>query len=146
MITEQYVSFDTAKMLKETGFDVPCNGIYFVTRQGKYDLCIYDRKFDLMDLSYDERDGFQCEYFAPTQALVAKWLREVHNIHVFANYFLEGCDWFYVIVDLKESDEVKGIRFCIESYESYEEALETGLQQALKLIKKEGSRVITASK
>ena len=28
MIEEGYVSFDTAKMLKEAGFEEPCRGIY----------------------------------------------------------------------------------------------------------------------
>ena len=36
MIEEQYVSFDTAKLLKEAGFDVPCTLQY---TEGK---CIWD--------------------------------------------------------------------------------------------------------
>ena len=29
MITEDYCSFEVAKLLKENGFDVPCNHYYF---------------------------------------------------------------------------------------------------------------------
>jgi len=33
MIEEQFVSFDTAKMLKEAGFDVPCTSQYIDERE-----------------------------------------------------------------------------------------------------------------
>ena len=109
MIEESYVSFDTARMLKEAGFDVPCRAGYHANR---------------------------FRYEAPTQALAARWLREVHGIHIFCNYFFEDGTWFYVIVDLKESDEVRAIHPDIRSYQSSEEALEAGLCEAVKLIKK----------
>ena len=64
---------------------------------------------------------------APTQSLLAKWLREEHNIHLIAykNINIDGYDWCYITTD--------GITN-INSYKTYEEAYEIGLQEALKLI------------
>ena len=118
MITEQYVSFDTAKMLKEAGFDVPCDKWYgeegfFMSGNHKYCKC-------------------------PTLQLAARWLREVHRIvvdvayippHVGRDvwqYFVGGMDDMVWPGDYEPSDR---------KYETYEEAMEVGLQEAIKLIK-----------
>ena len=60
-------------------------------------------------------------------SLLAKWLREEHNIHLIAykNINIDGYDWCYITTD--------GITN-INSYKTYEEAYEVGLQEALKLI------------
>jgi len=123
MIEESFVSFDTAKLLKEAGFDVPCSTRYTErsTVWGSYEP--------------ENFNGNDDEYSRPTQALAARWLRKVHGIHIFSNYFFEDETWFYVIVDLKESDEVRAIHPNIRSYQSSEEALEAGLQEAIKLMK-----------
>ena len=123
MIKEQFVSFETAKLLKEAGFDVPCFNQY--TDRGTVWHCDCPENFNKS----------QCVTSCPTQALAARWLREVHGIHIFSNYFFEDETWFYVIVDLKESDEVRAIHPDIRSYQSSEEALEAGLQKAIKLIR-----------
>ena len=126
MIEEQFVSFETAKLLKEAGFDVPCTSQYT------------DNGFGWDNLSRVNYNSCESLFSRPTQALAVRWLREVHGIHIFSNYFFEDGTWFYVIVDLKESDEVRAIHPDIRSYQSSEEALEAGLQEAIKLIKKEG--------
>ena len=60
-------------------------------------------------------------------SLLAKWLREKHNIHLIAykNINIDGYDWCYITTD--------GITN-INSYKTYEEALEIGLSNALTLI------------
>ena len=144
MIEESYVSFDTARMLKEAGFDVPCRGIYRAYRMGNSVFREYDRKSAKDDLCRNAVDGFQYEYLAPTQSLAARWLREVNGIHVSSNIFMDSANdadgktvdewtfWSYDLFDnsgriIEESDD---------SYDSYEQALEAGLQEAIKLIKK----------
>lgn len=134
MITEQYVTFETARLLKEAGFDSPTRGIYRTNRTGDHSFAEYTIKQTVDDLSWNAGDGFQYEYLAPTQSLAARWLREVHEIHLFVNYFFEDCKWFYVIVYLKESDEVRAIHPDENNYDTYETALEEGLKKALKLI------------
>lgn len=62
MITEDYVSFETAKLLKEKGFSE------LTTKAYPY--------FEGKDYKYD----ISC----PTLQMAMKWLREVHDIHIAA--------------------------------------------------------------
>lgn len=139
MIEEQFVSFETAKMLKEAGFNAPCKGVYITDRTGYYEFREYDNKQTKDDLCWDTEDGFQYEYLAPTQALAARWLREVHRIVVDATFIppsTDGNAWRYFIGEMDDmvwnGDYVPSDEF----YETYEEALEAGLQKTIKLIKK----------
>lgn len=135
MIEEQFVSFDTAKLLKEAGFDVPCRGVYVTDRTGYYEFREYDNKQTKDDLCWNTEDGFQYEYLAPTQALAEKWLREVYNIAIYSLYDDDMEQWFYV-VDAFTKNPVIDVFQSGSEYDSYEEALESGLQEAIKLIKK----------
>ena len=66
MITEDYVSFETAKLLKEKGFDEPC--IYVYRHDGSEDIWDADK------------EDIACQ--KPTLQMAMKWLREKHNIFV----------------------------------------------------------------
>ncbi len=136
MIEEQFVSFDTAKLLKEAGFDIPCRGIYRTDRTGDYVFRKYEHKNTKDDLCWSSTDGFQYEYLAPTQALAAKWLREVHKLHVFAKrtyeYALDKFSWGYYI----QSSNYEYCKNFEIGFDSYEQAIEKGLCEAIKLIKK----------
>ena len=138
MIEEQFVSFDTARMLKEAGFDVPCRGIYRAYRIGTSVFHEYDRKSAKDDLCWNSTDGFQYEYLAPTQALAAKWLREAHHINVYACFDYEKFDerkWFFTREHTMVNDD-SAVYCSITNYNSYEEALEAGLKHSLELVKK----------
>lgn len=74
MIEESYVSFDTAKLLKEAGFDAPCYKQYSDT----------GIQWESTSPSNFNADDWGCS--CPTQALAARWLREVHHYAV--------CVWF----------------------------------------------------
>ena len=131
MIEESYVSFDTARLLKEAGFDEVCSWAYYRA----YNWCLIHERNSKLCLGY---------YSRPTQALAARWLREVHGIHVSSNIFMDSATdadgntvdkwnfWSYDLFDnsgriIEESDD---------RYDSYEEALEAGLKHCLELIKK----------
>ena len=100
------ITFETAKLSKEKGCDLEsctCGG---------YPECI----------CYDKRIS---------QSLLAKWLREEHNIIVLVDY--EGIDgYYYKFYSYKEGN--KNYDASDKNYNTYEEAYETGLQEALKLI------------
>ena len=130
MIKEQFVSFDTARMLKEAGFDVPCRGIYVTDRTGYYEFREYDNKQTTDDLCWDTEDGFQYEYLAPTQALAARWLREAHNIDVMVDVYNRD----YYVCNVYKNKHLMIIRNIVTS--SFEKALEEGLRESIKLIKK----------
>ena len=132
MIEEQFVSFDTAKLLKEVGFDVPCY-VQYSERGVQWDASCPEN-FNADDW------GCSC----PTQALAARWLREVQGIHVSSNIFMDSAndvdgntvdEWTFWSFDLFDNSG-RIIEESDDRYDSYEEALEAGLKYALKMIKK----------
>ena len=120
------ITFETAKLAKEKGFPQEPNRlkIPYYNYKGEFKgdvkdwLRKYLRKEDTSDVE---------SVSAPTQSLLAKWLREEHNIHLIAykNINIDGYDWCFITTD--------GITN-INSYKTYEEAYEIGLQEALKYI------------
>lgn len=139
MIKEQFVSFETAKLLKEAGFDVPCRGVYVTDRTGYYEFREYDNKQTKDDLCWNTGDGFQYEYLAPTQALAARWLREVHRIVVDVTFIpplFDGVNWQYFIGNMDDMVWEGDFEPSERKYATYEAAFEAGLQEAIKLIKK----------
>ena len=123
MIEEQFVSFDTAKLLKEAGFDEVCSWAYYRA----YNWCLIHERNSKLCLGY---------YSRPTQALAARWLRETHGIHVFPVYQYLPEKWSYVIQDMTYVNSEKGMKLHTDVFYSCEESLEAGLQEAIKLIKK----------
>lgn len=72
MITEDYVSFETAKLLKENGFDEPCHALY---QDGE------DKIFFGLDVDSYHNSNLNVNCYAcPTLQMAMKWLREAHNI------------------------------------------------------------------
>ena len=122
MIEESYVSFDTAKLLKEAGFNETCR--YSYDNVGGF------RWFKIGQST--PKGGVPC----PTQALAARWLRETHGIHVFPVYQYLPEKWSYVIQDMTYVNSEKGMKLHTDVFYSCEESLEAGLQEAIKLIKK----------
>jgi|688.fasta_scaffold1560923_1 hypothetical protein len=121
---EELITFETAKLAKEKGFDEICyylhHPLYGVVDNSKY------HKNSKLNVS----DKDKTEYVtAPTQSLLQKWLREVHNIHPEIHNL--SIKWW---LNLKEIDSDNAALFISDNYNSYEEALEIGLQEALKLI------------
>ena len=110
---EELISFETAKLAKAKGFIVPVKYYY----DFKGDKCCGSYKTS-WNLSKSDL------YATPTQSLLQKWLREKHDIHIIV---IPHLDVFRFKVLTK---------YGYQSYfkSNYEEALETGLQEALKLI------------
>ena len=133
MIEEQFVSFETAKLLKEAGFEANLKTRY--VEEEKDEWAFWDSGTKRSDYNYFD-DTIAC----PTQALAARWLREVHHLNVYACFddvcFDDGeRKWFFMRENTMINDYTS--EYCsIISYDSYEQALEAGLQEAIKLIKK----------
>ena len=123
------ITFETAKLAKERGFDGNCYAFYekeFMRNDGKI-IYTFGPQCNKNYLESEYKRHNNGKYLAPTQSLLAKWLREEHNIHLIAykNINIDGYDWCFITTD--------GITN-INSYKTYEEAYEIGLYQALKLI------------
>ena len=105
MLTEDYISFETAKLLKERGFDERCVCYYNTESLNKYGHPVFD-SIDMplsnSDLEQSDRD-YVC-YSAPTLQMTMKWLRKVHNLHCSVDYdYVLG--WYCQITSLKETVE-----------------------------------------
>lgn len=142
MNTEDYVSLEVAKLLKEKGFREPCNAIYYVNRSGNSSLQIM---FCLNEFEYlsKHNDGFQYEYLAPSLYEAQKWLRNKHQLHISVgmcsdystNADGERCDeWNFWSFSTYYTTSLYHIHDYVEEYDSYEEALNAGILEALKLI------------
>lgn len=124
MIEEQYITFETAKLAKEKEFDEEFENMH-VWNNFKGEI--------LEDVSgYNMKNSHLCKnsYSAPTQSLLARWLREKHKMIVSCVFNYETKMWVYFIGNynnpISKSDK---------EYDSYEEAMEDGLQDALELVK-----------
>ncbi len=130
---DQLVSLETAQLAKEKGFNTYSkSGSY--NKDGRY---MYEIVADVETI-----DSYGL-IPAPTQSLLHKWLREVHgfNIQVYPmeRWLDSGNEMeIYFEVNLKETNALNGllnIKSNMLNFEVYEDALEEGLYEALKLIK-----------
>jgi len=115
MITEDYVSFETAKILKEKGFDEEC--IYVYRHDGSED--IWDA---------DEED-IACQ--KPTLQMAMKWLREIHDIDIVVTLHRpDNTKWYlwdaYTDSDVHYSKFINGY-----AYRKNEEACEAAIKYCL---------------
>ena len=131
-ITEDYVSFETAKLLKEKGFDESTSMVYMPYG----DLCKLDRYDSIRNSNYNDITKNYFEYTAPTLQMAMKWLREVHKMHIIAEPCLGEENepnlsfnrWFWTI--LKEDGEYKPIRQ-IDEFSTYEQASEAAIKYCI---------------
>jgi hypothetical protein len=127
---ETKVTFETAKLAKEKGFN-------WASKCYHSDGSFQDRQ--RLDNYNDSMftDGNEYLISAPTQSLLQKWLREVHNSHVsIVEGFQDGKIYYEAWVNIFKNKKFEEQHFDLEMYsDKYEEALEKALQEALKLIK-----------
>ena len=83
MISEDYVSYETAKLLKEKGFDELCPTFYEIDEPNSGPR--YSEKLGwFLHNSYDYSDRHgKMIISAPTLQMAMKWLREVRHWHIF---------------------------------------------------------------
>jgi len=119
---DELISFETAKLAKEKGFDEEVMDSYH-----RVDGWLHDN-------DYPDTWNSLGAISAPTQALLQRWLREVHGVHVWARpvYDQDFGRIRYLIAYLTSEDFIERESFAF--YESSEETLEKGLLEALKLI------------
>jgi len=134
---ETLITLDTAKLAKEKGFKELVMVMY--ERAG--------RKREYPNINNKINKGRDW-YSAPTQSLLQKWLREMHKIDVTITWAMEyyvdiydlrngarGCHVFKGAFQLNKGDKVNYKERTIGDFNVWEDALEVGLQEALKLIK-----------
>ena len=127
---ETLISFKTAEPAKDKGFNILCKfsydsdgGLQTNEPLNKEDKCFLNK----CDVCYS----------APTQGLLQKWLREVHGINIVISpsyrcFNIIQISKYNEIEDQNEDVASSGLEF--KDFETYEEALEVGLSESLKLI------------
>lgn len=115
MITEDYVSYETAKLLKEMGFNGDTD------KQFNLDKIVGD--YNITDRSrYPER------YLdAPTIQMAMKWLREVHKIHIEIGY---NIGYFPVCISTETNETIPYKPMQGKNF-TYEQACEVAIKYCL---------------
>lgn len=133
MIKEDYVSFETSKLLKEKGFDEPCD---FVYDEGKLEWIHH--KFIFLDgkISTNSTFNFDGIISAPTIQMAKKWLREVHHYYIqvmLDSWACGGHTGYYVLIQKTDSDFELMLQDVREQvfYETPEEAHEDAIKYCL---------------
>ena len=109
-ITEDYVSFEIAKLLKDKGFQEPCTGLNkLLCKEGEKPLLLI------------------------THQKAMKWLREVYDIFIDIGY--DDLDWYWLIEsiskDIPYEDRPELIKNGTACHKTYEEAVEAALKYCL---------------
>lgn len=126
---EVLVSFETAKLAREKGF------IYMKANCFGDNMCYQLPDGELINaLKGNTVTGY---ILAPTQSLLQKWLREEHKISI----IIDDCfikhdfiDETKLVFDYTLSSLGKQNYKFSKTFNSYEEALEFGLLQALQMV------------
>lgn len=112
---KQLIDFETAKLAYEKGFKIHQSDYFNNKSLNVKDLYCYQR---------------------PTQSFLQKWLREIHNIHVYP--ILSYTNNQKYTIELRYNfNKIKTSQTGLTEkpyYNTYEEALKNGLFEALKLI------------
>lgn len=141
MITEDYVSFETAKLLKEKGF--VGSGMIGITC-GAYSESAYERGCGIetesgkeVGLVYDDLDNTELandEYLRPTQAVAMKWLREIKALHIMVDC-IGSKNYLPIVQNTGNSHdykvEAKHSKIGGNGFDSYEQACEAGIKYCL---------------
>lgn len=125
---EQLISFITSKLAQEKGFNVESE-MYWANYYNGFP----PQKWKL--IHEEDRKLRWLEFAAVNQSFLQRWLRETHDLYVIIGLDRTTAPKFFYSVykyehfgnyDREENSEY--------TYRTYEEALEEGLKEALKLI------------
>ncbi len=131
MITEDFVSFDVAKLLKEKEFDAEG-----VSEFGGYYVDYYhtgERTGIVTESMMFNRTLEDWECLRPTLQMVMKWLREAHSLEIYPyhdNTSIYNSKWWFEIIKypntVAEYESGKD-----EEFDSYEQACESAIKYCL---------------
>ena len=124
MITEDYISFETAKLLKEKGFMDGAIVKFFASG--------YDKNGHILSIRDTEID----DYPRPTLQMAMKWLRKNFNMNPVP--YATSIGWYFEVFDLTQRDVTGcallyqvGIPSKEKTFETCEEACEAGIRYCL---------------
>jgi len=122
MITEDYVSYETAKLLKDKGFDENCAALYDSRTS----------ELSQRGVGYVFNNGQWINFItAPTVQMVMKWLREFHRLCVVVKPYIteEGIFYLFEIKEMNKDSVVN--KKTKTGFDTYEDACEAGIKYCL---------------
>lgn len=158
-MTEDYVSFEIAKLLKEKGFRQWCYKCYGTAVYHKGEPISFDEEHDLLDAGLGDEieyvEGgylydFGCDnrkenakvWAAPTLQMAMKWLREEHNLFIGIHPRLSFTDYYWITADIYRVKKKSSLYHvedvddynCVASCDgtSFEDACESAIKYCLK--------------
>ena len=122
-MNKDYVSLEVAKLLKENGFDWYCRALYAPNSE-------------VLSHSLGVSNTYDVDvYAAPTLYMAQKWLRVEKDIHIMIDVCASG---YYAVLWKTNGTFIKTL---VDKgpndggvWDTFEEALQTGILEALKLI------------
>ena len=122
MITEDYVSFATAQLLKEKGFDGKDTEDCFAFYKENGEIGFLQTFGDIADYNPEN------PVIAPTHQMAMKWLREAHKWSIQVFPVFDTLKWCYDIYKLKiQKYQSRPDLLSNVDYDTYEEACEAAL-------------------
>ena len=127
-ITEDYVSFETAKLLKEKGFEG--HSILTIYDENAANAYIKELKEKHLPYSSDDPKLKEFYYTQPTLQMARKWLRKVYNINIdIVSVWNQKRFEYQVFIVTPEN--AKHCYIDDKLYIGYEEAAEAGIKYSL---------------
>ena len=121
-IKEAYVSFETAKLLKEKGFNEDCYTCYVTDEIQHYDY--KSRNSDLINGVIS----------APTQQMAMRWLREIYDLVIYPR-LVETSDiepsWVYTIYNIFSKETEKSTVLYTEPEDAIDAAIKYCLENLI---------------
>ena len=128
MNKENYVSFEVAKLLREKGFNEPCEACYHNDNSSTFRDSSDKERFKYCEKGFLNARNFYRDA-APTLWEAHKWLREKHGIDIDVNIFSQSREYISHISKYKVYVICNPIM-----KKTYEDALNAGILKALEWI------------
>ena len=125
MLTEDYCSYEVAKLLDKKGFREYCEAIYFILENGDYRWSKID--IPIRDCSICKPAAILC----PTHQMAMKWLREVHKLHIEISVDINDKHFFYASIYYNGEECWEEKEYYPDGVATYEEAVEAALKHCL---------------
>ena len=126
---EELISFETAVLAKEKGFNEYCRYRYDKPSNNLSSWPFHEADEE----SWHDNSSCVGES-APTQSLLQKWLREEYGFHVDIVFNNGTRGYNYLEFYEKCAPLASQTNHSQNTYDTYEQALEEGLKEALKLL------------
>lgn len=137
-IQEDYVSFETAKLLKEKGFNEEDSPFYFEQDRDEW---IQNNSYSIPNPNYNENIPFDSETLTMVAPHISfqkamKWLREVHHYYIqimLDSWACGGHLGYYVVLQKTDSEFEMILQDALDNvfYNTYEDACDAAIKYCL---------------